>query len=180
MLWDNGNKWLIHATRTLAIYWKDWKNTQLKDTEHISREVEINKEYIERTIGLLVNYHIKYDTNYNITLNINDEKTKIMLLPRSVKKFMKNSLSGSLCYGVNISFPETRSFLIREYGIDKSMFSILETQPKPKNSHLNYTEYHAGIVKTGTVILTTSQKHARDIGQVLRKIHGKNIEVLIQ
>lgn len=41
-------------------------------------------------------------------------------------------------------------------------------------------EYHPGIVKPGTIILTTSQKHARDIGQALRKIHGKNTEVLIQ
>lgn len=41
-------------------------------------------------------------------------------------------------------------------------------------------EYHVGSIKPGTVILTTSMKHARDIGQELRRIYGKNIEVLIQ
>ena len=41
-------------------------------------------------------------------------------------------------------------------------------------------EYHPDIINTGTVILTTSQKHARDNGQVLRKLHGKNMEILIQ
>ncbi len=50
---------------------------------------------------------------------------------------------------------------------------------RPK-TRITYTEYHPDIITAGTIILTTSQKHARDIGQVLRKLHGKKIEILIQ
>lgn len=50
---------------------------------------------------------------------INEGKTKITLIPRDVASLMNPLLVGSLAYGVNISFPETRRFLIREYTINE-------------------------------------------------------------
>jgi hypothetical protein len=84
----------------------------------------------------------------------------------------------ALAYGVNISQPETSRFLTREYGLDISKIqSLLSTQTL---KYLTHRQYHTGVIQPGTVILTTSLKHARDLGSELRKIHGKNTEVLIQ
>jgi hypothetical protein len=58
---------------------------------------------------------------------------------------------------------------MREYGYTEDNFIVSGTifcEQSIKN-----VEYHPSIVIAGTVILTTSQKHARDLGQVLRKIH---------
>lgn len=86
-------------------------------------------------------------------------------------------ITGSTSYGINISRPETGSFLMREYGIDKTTIKQSGNQAIKTLSHI---QYHAGVVQPGTVILTTSLRHARDLGSELRKIHGKNTEVLIQ
>lgn len=92
---------------------------------------------------------------------------------------MKPILNGALAFGTHISLPQTKSFLIKEYGYLESEFDeikpIITSQAK-----IVYSEYHPNLVRPGTVILTTSQKHARDIGHALRKIHGQNTEILIQ
>ncbi len=176
MLWHRGHKWLIHATRTLEQSWKTWKEmNQLS----FSRENNMNREYIEISIQTLMRYHTFADTNLNATLNIANEKTKITYIPRSVKAIMKPFLKGSTAYGVNICQSQTKAFLIREYGYISAEFTENQYQT-PAQTKIIQAEYHPGIIKPGTVILTTSQKHARDLGQVLRKIHGKNTEILIQ
>lgn len=75
---------------------------------------------------------------------------------------MKPLLDGGLGYGINISLPQTRSFLMREYGYTKEAFENIHPVMKSEKK-LSYTEYHPDIITAGTVILTTSQKHARDI-----------------
>ena len=175
MLWHRGHKWLVHASRTLDLSWESWKTENQRD---ISREIRANIEYIESSLPLLMRYHSIQESNMGIILNINDEKTKITLIPRSVANLMRPILDSSLAYGVNISFPENRDFLVREYEIDTAQLQAPNS--KLQTPHITHTEYHAGVVRPGTVILTTSQKHARDIGQELRKIHGKNTEILIQ
>lgn len=176
MLWHKWNKWLVHATRTLDWAWKKWKKIY---QEVATREIEENITYIDDSIGILSQYHTFSEENINITLNINNEKTKITLIPKSVKNLMEPILEWAIGYGINITLPQTKWFLMREYGYASKEFGYTKNglQSKTKIIH---TEYHADIVKSGTVILTTSQKHARDIGQDLRKIYGKNIEILIQ
>jgi hypothetical protein len=90
---------------------------------------------------------------------------------------MRPLLDGSTSYGINISRPETSAFLMREYGLNTP---TVQPSNRPTVQHLTHIQYHAGIVQSGSVILTTSLKHARDLGQDLRKIHGKNINILIQ
>lgn len=176
MLWHKWNKWLVHATRTLEIAWKKWKKIH---QETKIREMEKNIEYIEYSIWILTQYHTFSEGNVNITININNEKSKITLIPKSVKHLMEPVLKWAMGYGINITLPQIQWFLIREYGYSKEEFQYpkIEIYSKTKLIH---SEYHADIIKPGTVILTTSQKHARDIGQDLRKIHGKNMEILIQ
>lgn len=90
---------------------------------------------------------------------------------------MRPLLDGALTYGVNLSGTETGSFLTREYALDISKIQHAQT---PTLKHIPHSEYHAGVIQPGTVILTTSLKHARDLGSELRKIHGKNTNILIQ
>ncbi len=176
MLWHRGHKWLIHATDTLVLSWKTWKwNNDLS----ISREVQSNIDYIDQSIEVLSRYHHLQQSNINTILTINEEKTKINLIPRDVAYLIGPTLVGSLAYGVNISLPETRGFLIREYWLNEKDTLILSPSTKD-TTRIIHAEYHAGIVQPGTVILTTSLKHARDLGQELRKIHGKNTNILIQ
>ncbi|NRH20514.1 hypothetical protein HOO68_00510 [Candidatus Gracilibacteria bacterium] len=176
MLWHTGHKWLVHAGKTLEIFWKKWKaiNNQIA-----SREMRKNIEHIDYAIEIFSVYHTYQSENINITLNINLEKTKITLIPRSVKVLMTPILKGAIGYGINIMFPQTKGFLIREYGYTPEEFSDSKNEVQSKTK-IKYIEYHPDIIIPGTVILTTSQKHARDIGQDLRKVHGKNIEILIQ
>lgn len=47
-----------------------------------------NIEYIDYAIEIFSTYHTYQSENINITLNINLEKTKITLIPRSVKILM--------------------------------------------------------------------------------------------
>lgn len=93
---------------------------------------------------------------------------------------MKPLLDNSLAYGTNISLPQTKIFMEQEFGYKGNELFIAKKEEKIQSKMILVAEYHPGIIKPGTVILTTSQKNARDIGQALRKIHGKNIEVLIQ
>lgn len=111
MLWHQGHKWLIHATHALDQSWKTWKEC----IDPLSRENEIRKDYIERSVQALIQYHTFSQDNINVTLNISDEKTKITLIPRSVASLMDPLLSDSLAYGINISLPQTEAFLKREY-----------------------------------------------------------------
>jgi hypothetical protein len=171
-----GHKWLIHATHALEQGWKMWKEMNQSSP---SRESRLYIEYIETSLQIFTRYHTFADTNLNITLNITSEKTKITYIPRSVKAFMKPLLRSSLAYGVNITLPQTESFLIREYGYTSEEFTRGQS-PIQQKTKITQAEYHPGTIKPGTVILTTSQKHARDLGQVLRKIHGSNVEILIQ
>ncbi len=176
MLWHGGHKWLIHATHTLDQAWKTWKEA---NGISFSREIVASIEYIETSIALLTQYHTFWDTNLNFTLNIANEKTKITFIPRSVKKQLSPILKGSLAYGVNVAFPQTEAFLMREYGYTSN--ECIKNHARVVSwTTVVPIEYHPGLINGGTVILTTSQKHARDLGQVLRKIHGKNVEVLIQ
>lgn len=177
MLWNHWHKWLIHATKTLDQSWRIWK--QNNNWMIITSEIQNNIEYIHRSIWILVKYHTILDNNSNIILNINEGKTKITLIPRNVKMMMKPILNGALAFGTHISLPQTKSFLIKEYGYFESDFDeikpIITSQAK-----ILYSEYHPNLARAWTVLLTTSQKHARDIGQALRKIYGQNTEILIQ
>lgn len=177
MLWHRWYRWLIHATQALELSWTNWKN---EHKSNATREQQIQREYIEFCTGIFGTYHSIGDSNTNIILTIQEEKTRITLIPNSVINSLSEIMSGSTLYGVNISFPETREFLMREYDIN-TWTIITESQGSTTDtSRIIYAEYHAGVVQSGTVILTTSQKHARDLGQELRKIHGKNMEILIQ
>ena len=177
MLWNHWHKWLIHATKTLDQSWRIWK----QDNKWIfyTSEIYNNITYIDQSVWILVKYHTFLENNSNIILNINEGKTKITLIPRDVKKLMKPILNGALAFGTHISLPQTKSFLIREYGYTESEFDGIQsfTQSQAK---IVYSGYHPNWVRPWTVILTTSQKHARDIGKELRKIHGKENEILIQ
>lgn len=176
MLWHKWHKWLSHASKTLEISWNKWKTS---NNLTYSRETQIKTDYIEFCLNTLFQYHTYGSENINITLNINLEKTKITLIPKSVKDLMEPILQWSLGYGIKINKTQIQEFLIREYGYKKDEFqnSILEEKI---NTILEYREYHSDIIKPWTIILTTSQKHARDLWQELRKIHGKKIEILIQ
>jgi len=90
---------------------------------------------------------------------------------------MKPIFYGATAYGINISKPETGSFLEREYGFVTQTIKQSNNQTIKSFTHITY---HAGTVIAGTVILTTSLKHARDLGSELRKMHGKHINILIQ
>lgn len=81
----------------------------------LSRENAICRNYIEKSVQLLIRYHTFTDSNTNITLNISDEKTKITFIPRSVVSIMDQLLSDSLAYGTYISLPQNEAFLKREY-----------------------------------------------------------------
>lgn len=177
MLWHTGFKWLVHATRTLDQLWKTWKSEHEINTQ--IREHQILMEYIESSIRTFSKYHSIGDNNTNVTINITNEKTKITYIPRSIQKNISPLLEDSLAYGINISLPQTEAFLEREYGYLKNEFGTVQTTSHPKKI-ITQIEYHPGVIQAGTVILTTSQKHARDLGQALRKIHGKNMEILIQ
>lgn len=88
---------------------------------------------------------------------------------------MKPILNGALAFGTHISLPQTKSFLIREYGYTESEFDGIQsfTQSQAK---IVYSGYHPNWVRPWTVILTTSQKHARDIGKELRKFMVKRMK----
>jgi hypothetical protein len=177
MLWHTGFKWLVHATRTLDQLWKTWKSEHEINTQ--IREHQMLMEYIESSIRTFSKYHSIGDNNTNVTINITNEKTKITYIPRSIQENIFPLLEDSLAYGINISLPQTEAFLEREYGYLKSEFEKTQITSQPKKI-ITQIEYHPGVIQAGTVILTTSQKHARDLGQALRKIHGKNTEILIQ
>lgn len=91
---------------------------------------------------------------------------------------MEPILNGATAYGINISRRETLSFLMREYGLCSRELPIANLQLPA--SRLIHITYHPGSIQPGTVIITTSLKHARDLGSELRKIHGKHINILIQ
>jgi DNA polymerase III epsilon subunit family exonuclease len=177
MLWRKGHKWLIHATHTLDQLWAIWKSQN--DSNSQTRECQMQWEYIESSLSILSQFHAISNTNNNIVININNEKTKITYIPRNIKTIISPLLSNATAYGINISLPQTKLFLESEYGYTENEFIQAPIESIPKKI-ITQIEYHPGTVQAGTVILTTSQKHARDLGQVLRKIHGKNIEILIQ
>ncbi len=175
MLWHRGHKWLIHASRTLEERWKQWKYEN--QIQH-PRNIALNIEYIDRCVYLFLNYHNIWDTNTNIALSIHEEKTRITFILRSVVDIMEPILNGATAYGINISRRETLSFLMREYGLCSRELPIANLQLPA--SRLIHITYHPGSIQPGTVIITTSLKHARDLGSELRKIHGKHINILIQ
>jgi DNA polymerase III epsilon subunit family exonuclease len=174
MLWHRGHKWLVHASRTLENIWTTWK---VENWANHPRKTALDIEYIDQCISHLMRYHNIWDTNTTVILSIHETKTKITFIPRSVAGMMRPLLDGSTSYGINISRPETSAFLMREYGLNTP---TVQPSNYPTIQHLTHIQYHAGIVHPGSVILTTSLKHARDLGQDLRKIHGKNINILIQ
>ncbi|MBX9809169.1 hypothetical protein K2X92_02145, partial [Candidatus Gracilibacteria bacterium] len=175
MLWHRGHKWLVHSSRTLEMSWKNWKDTH---SNIEGRETILAIEYIEKCIYQFAMYHNRGDDNRNIILTIMNEKTKITFIPRSIEKYITSLLNSSISYGSNISLPQTRAFIMREYGYVEDDFVSNEVFHAEHN--IKYMEYHPSTIVAGSIILTTSQKNARDIGQVLRKIHGKNIDILIQ
>jgi DNA polymerase III epsilon subunit-like protein len=175
MLWHRGHKWLIHASRTLEERWKQWKDEN--KIQH-PRNILLNIEYIDRCIYLFLNYHNIWDGNTNITLSIHEERARITFIPRSVIEMMEPILHGATAYGVNISRRETLAFLVREYGLYSGELPIANLQLPA--SRLIHMTYHPGTIQAWTVIITTSLKHARDLGSELRKIHGKHINILIQ
>ncbi len=115
MLWHRGYKWLVHASRTLENSWKTYKS---EHQNHHPREVQLNIEYIDRSIARLSSYHNIWDTNTNIILSIHEERTRLTFIPRRVSEMMQPLLDGSTSYGINIYRPMTHDFLSREYGLD--------------------------------------------------------------
>jgi DNA polymerase III epsilon subunit-like protein len=178
MLWHRGNNWLIQATRSLEENWKEWKkHSESESKNQKSRKTKIDIEYIENCITILIRYHTIWDADTNMILSIQEGKTKITYIHRSVSDIMYPLTTGSTLYGIHISRPETSGFLMREYGLD---ISKIWSSNRNTSTYLTHWEYDTKDTQAGTVILTTSLKHARDIGSELRRIYGKSINILIQ
>ena len=177
MLWHRGHKWLVHASHTLESAWKSWKQNSWESSRG---EITKNTNSLEKSIAILIEYHTYRDNNNNCILTIQKTETELTLIPRHIQEYIKPLLLNATAYGNNIWYPQTKEFLIREYGYRESDFDSLKWTKVAHRHHIEYREYHGDIVPSGAVILTTSQKHARDIGQELRKIYGKNREILIQ
>jgi DNA polymerase III epsilon subunit family exonuclease len=178
MLWHRGNSWLIQATRSLEENWKEWKKHSESDSKNQkSRKTKIDIEYIENCITILIRYHTIWDADTNMILSIQEGKTKITYIHRSVSDIMHPLTAGYTLYGIHISRPETSGFLMREYGLD---ISHIQSSNRAISIYLTHWEYDTKDTKAGTVILTTSLKHARDIGSELRQIYGKSMNILIQ
>ncbi len=155
--------------------WSEWKSHITQGSN--SRENQFAQDYIEKTITQLGEFHNIKDSNINVILMIQNEGTKLIFIPRKIDTYISHLLNCSIVYGSNISHTLTKKFLIQEYNYQDSEF---KNDIQASNFDIKILEYHPNNILPGTVILTTSQKHARDLGQTLRKIHGKNIEVLIQ
>ncbi len=175
MLWHRGHKWLIHATQTIRARWQEYR--EMTGDMTLSRQEQIDLSYIERSIALLIRYHTIRDTNTNMILSILESGTRVTYIPRSVIDTLSPILDWATVYGPHIWLRESRDFLVREYGIKSEGFASSQHQITRSMEHI---QYHANTIQSGSVILTTSLKHARDLGQELRKIHGKNIDILIQ
>lgn len=95
---------------------------------------------------------------------IQDDETRIHLIPRSVQFIITPLLTGSISYGSRMIGPSVSGFLEREYGIETS--DIREITPLREDHTLptlEYRGYSVRHVRAGSVILTTSQKQARDL-----------------
>lgn len=172
-LWYQGWRWLVHATETLQKYWKLYLS-KYQPTK-MPREAQMLIESLSRSISILVGVHSQADTNRNIIINIAEE-VSVQYIPRDVSMVIRPILKKSIAYGVALNGEKTQSFIEKECGIQ--LFDSLEVPHESKI--IRYQEYHVDMIRAGTVILTTSQKHARDMWQELRKYHGKDMQILIQ
>jgi DNA polymerase III epsilon subunit family exonuclease len=185
MLWHSGHKWLIHASGTLSQIWGNYIQKE-KSEEQYSKKIQLHRDHIQQCLSIFDSYHNYGDTNTNIIININQGKTKVTLIPQSVTRIMSPLLERSIAYWYQLSGTQTAWFLKREYGYNIDELININGQIHQTNTSeihercSHHMEYHVSSIKPGTVILTTSMKHARDLGQELRKIYGKNTEVLIQ
>lgn len=145
--------------------------------DNTSRENLFAQDYIQKSVNKLGEFHNIKNTNINVILMIQNEGSKLIFIPRKINAYITHLLDTSIAYGSNISHTLTKKFLIQEYNYQDGEF---ESENLVSNFDIKIFEYHPNNILPGTVILTTSQKHARDLGQSLRKIHGKNREILIQ
>lgn len=93
ILWNEWHKWLIHATKTLNQWWKKWKQNNIGT---FPREIQMNIEYIDKMIWILVKYHTFREENLNMIIHMNEWTTTATLIPRNVVAFMNPFLNGSL------------------------------------------------------------------------------------
>ena len=164
-IWHTGNKWLSLATKSLSKNFETWKKSQKETTR---REKHI-RQRLEKFIQELIHFHSLKEKKSSI-LTIKDDSLSLVLIPNDTREriinFFENQKKKDITlYSPWVAGPIMTKFLENEYGIGK----ISEPEIKVWDKNIIIDEYVISKVGGGTVILTTSMKHAREIGKELQK-----------
>jgi DNA polymerase III epsilon subunit-like protein len=166
-LWKEWGKWLILFSELLKQYYYEWR-WQLALT---NRRDRIRLWNIEKPLLSLIDFALYKQDNIGTIIHIQESGTTIHLIPRDISLQFEyrinllntDQLSG---YGYGINGPILRRFLKSECGLHGSSEPLDKDYTKIAQLSL-YNENEE--VLPGSVILTTSQKHIREIGKNLKK-----------
>jgi DNA polymerase III epsilon subunit family exonuclease len=160
-IWEKWRESLVLANTLLERIWKNWRNTF--QPVH-SREERI-LTFLDKQIPYLISFH-KIDMSVWMILSITESGTKCHYIPRSVwdsvSMMFHHAKKNLIAYGYGIDTPIIQGFLDRETGIDVSDIISFHGQKT-----MLFTDWSNMI--PGTVILTTSMKHIREIWKNLQK-----------
>lgn len=168
-IWHRGCVNLSLVSNSLLELYNEWKS---KRTIWTRREKLLMK-IIEQSIGWLLRFHLIQDTTGAI-IEIQHNCLSISLIPRDVREETRGLLAfynNVILYGTGLSGPKVQHFLESEVGIITEVQNYLEGQEghdfiiDSQAIHNLATLWNLG----GTVILTTSAKHIREIGRSLEK-----------
>ncbi len=173
-IWHHGFEALALITDRLDGAYTEWKSTRVIQ----SRRDTIRFRKIDTMIEFMIHYH-RRESSYGTILTIVEWDITLTYIPRVVDSFIDGffaKYSHAYLSGVGIHGEKMQDFLTRESSIPVWDITIVgSTGEKSLSVAPNILEKLRDTDTIGgTVILTTSMKHVRELGKSLEKT-GKKI-----
>lgn len=168
-IWHRGWVSLSLVTNSLLETYREWQDKRIIET----RKDHLLTHLIDRSIEWLLMFH-RIESSLWAIIEIQNNNLTVSLIPREVQKDISKLLSwynNVILYGTWLWWSKIHEFLKNEAWI---IGNIGNTSVIQEDKHIKVNPYiQKELTKSwdigGTVILTTSAKHIRELGKSLEK-----------